>query len=110
MFAIRRVRLERINWRKWFNTSAFAANTVGTFGSSGRNALRGPGLVNFDFSTFKRIPVTERVTTEFRAEFFNVLNHANFLNPIANLSNANFGRILSAGDPRVIQLALKVVF
>jgi hypothetical protein len=95
---------------EWFNTAAFTVNTIGTFGSSGRNALRGPGLINFDLSTFKRIPVTERVTTEFRAEFFNVLNHANFLNPVANLSNVNFGRILSAGDPRVIQFALKLVF
>ena len=66
--------------------------------------------MNFDLSTFKRIPVAERVNIEFRAEFFNVLNHANFLNPVANLSNPNFGRILSAGDPRVIQFALKFIF
>lgn len=95
---------------QWFNIAAFAPNTIGTFGSSGRNAMRGPGLVSFDLSAFKRLKITERLVYELRGEFFNVLNHANFNNPTANLSNANFGKILSAGDPRVIQFAMKLTF
>ena len=59
----------------------------------------------------KRIPVTERVSTQFRLELFNALNHANLNNPFATLTNAaRFGRIESASDPRVIQVALKVLF
>src|SRR5205823_1095102 len=95
---------------QWFNIAAFGPNTIGTFGNSGRNAMRGPGLVSFDLSLFKRLKIGERLVYELRGEFFNVMNHANFNNPTANLSNANFGRILSAGDPRVIQFAMKLTF
>ena len=58
----------------WFNPQAFAAAAIGTFGSLGRNSLRGPGYVSLDLALFKNIAVTERFRLQLRAESFNVLN------------------------------------
>ena len=95
---------------RYFNIDAFAFNAVGTFGTSGRNILRGPGDVSVDAGLFKNIPIREGHRVQFRMETFNVLNRVNFGNPNANRSAAAFGRITSAGQPRVIQLALKYQF
>lgn len=95
---------------RYFNIDAFAFNAIGTYGTAGRNILRGPGDVNVDFGLFKNIPVTERHKVQFRMETFNALNRVNLGNPNANRSAAAFGRITSAGSPRVIQLALKYQF
>jgi hypothetical protein len=95
---------------QYFNTQAFARNAVGTFGNTARDILRGPGTVNFDFSLFKNIPIVEDHQLQFRAECFNLFNHANFGQPVNSFTNPNFGKILSAGSPRIIQLALKYVF
>jgi outer membrane receptor protein involved in Fe transport len=95
---------------RYFNIDAFAFNAIGTYGTAGRNILRGPGDVNLDFGLFKNIPVTERHKVQFRMETFNALNRVNLGNPNANRSAAAFGRITSAGSPRVIQLALKYQF
>ena len=72
--------------------------------------MRTPGLSNIDFSVTKVTPIGERVNTQFRAEFFNALNHANFGSPGTALGNATFGVISSAADPRIIQLGLKLIF
>jgi hypothetical protein len=93
-----------------FNVDAFAQNRAGTFGNTGRNILRGMFRENLDFGAIKNFPITERHKLQFRAEFFNILNHANLGNPNANQSAVQFGRITGAGAPRVIQLALKYVF
>jgi hypothetical protein len=95
---------------QYFGTTMFAANLPGQYGNTGRNSLIGPGLVNVDAGLFKLIPIQEKMHFEFRAEFFNLLNHANFSNPTATLISPTFGRILSAGTARQIQLALKFVF
>ncbi len=95
---------------KYFNTSAFALNREGTFGTAGRNILRAPGSVNIDMSLFKNIPLWERHTLQLRGEFFNVPNRTNLGGPNANASSSLFGRITSAGSPRVIQIALKYIF
>ncbi|HEY3838030.1 MAG TPA: carboxypeptidase regulatory-like domain-containing protein [Bryobacteraceae bacterium] len=95
---------------KYFNTSAFTVNTVGTFGTVGRNVLVGPGSVNLDCGMIKNFELVERFKLQFRAEAFNVFNHANLNNPTANVSSTNFGVITAAGAPRVLQLALKVMF
>ena len=96
--------------QQYFNTAAFAPNPLGTWGTSPRNLLRGPGFANLDFGLMKRFSVTERAALQFRAEAFNVLNRANFGNPVANLTSANFGAITSAASPRIIQFALKLSF
>ena len=66
---------------QWFNPQAFLPPANGTYGNVGRDSLTGPGLTELDFSATKNTRVTERVGLQFRAEFFNVLNHTNFLTP-----------------------------
>jgi hypothetical protein len=95
---------------RYFNIDAFAFNAVGTFGTAGRNILRGPGDATMDMGLFKNVPIREKHRVQFRMETFNVLNRVNLGNPNANRNAAAFGRITSAGSPRVIQLALKYQF
>jgi hypothetical protein len=99
----------------WFNTAAFHSAAVGTVGSSPRNFLRGPGFFNLDYSLIKSFPIPYRRLKEtqkidFRAEFFNLFNHPNLNAPVTTLTSAQFGQILSARDPRIIQFALKYIF
>jgi hypothetical protein len=99
---------------EYFNTSCFAAapaTAAGGFGDTGRNILRGPDQRNVDISVIKYFPITERVRTEFRGEFFNAFNMVSFANPLNILASANVGQIVSTSTgPRVIQFALKLNF
>ena len=95
---------------QYFNTAAFVANAKGTFGSIGRNVLLGPSRQNLDMGLLKDFPLVESIRLQFRGEAFNILNHANFGNPNGNVSAANYGRITTATTPRILQLALKVIF
>jgi hypothetical protein len=82
-----------------------------TYGTLQRNAFRGPGRVNLDLALEKRTNLTERVQLNFRAEFFNVLNHTEWQTPAtAILSSPLLGQITSTWDPRIGQLALRLVF
>jgi hypothetical protein len=74
--------------RNFLNPAAFAIPAPGTFGDLRRNALKGPDFFQFDMILAKRIPITERLNLEFRSEFFNLLNRANFANPASTLGNA----------------------
>jgi hypothetical protein len=104
----------------WFDPRAFSMPIAGTFGNAGRSAYRGPGLFNVDTSLFKRIPIRESVTLQFRAEAFNVLNRANFAFPnqvVFQGNSANYSYSESAGaitntatTSRVLQFALKLLF
>lgn len=96
--------------QEFFNTSVFSLNQVGTFGNIGKGRLRGPGLLSWDMGLFKETTIRERFNTQFRAEFFNVLNHANFADPNTSLSSPSFGQILTAQDPRILQFGFKVLF
>ena len=96
--------------QRYFNIDAFAFNALGTFGTSGRNIMRGPGQASTDFGVLKNFSVTEKQRVQFRAEFFNLFNRVNLSNPNGNRNAANFGRITGAEAPRVIQLALKYSF
>ncbi|HTU48370.1 MAG TPA: carboxypeptidase regulatory-like domain-containing protein [Bryobacteraceae bacterium] len=98
----------------WVSRSDFqeltpAANP-GQFGDEGRNAVRGPGLATVDLSLFKNFAVTESARVQFRAEAFNMLNHPNFMLPENDLASPEFGQILQAAPPRLLQLALKFIF
>ncbi|HEU0142884.1 MAG TPA: carboxypeptidase regulatory-like domain-containing protein [Bryobacteraceae bacterium] len=98
---------------RWFNTDAFRPTPVGAYGNTGRNILRGPGFANVDFSVYKNLPLPGDVEgryIEFRSEFFNLFNRVNLGMPNSNASNAFFGRILSAGSPRIVQFAVKLYF
>ena len=113
---------------KSYFTTALLAGRVGT---SGRNQYYGPGLQNYDFAAAKNFPLWarlgEQTRLQFRADFFNLFNHANFANPVGNMSNANFGKITQTvgtavqsgalsttagpmGGPRLIQLSLRLQF
>jgi len=95
---------------EWLRRAAFAPNTIGTFGNHGRNVFTGPGLANVDFGLGKEFRVNERIATTFRFEAFNALNRVNLGNPTTAQNNGNFMRITGAGEPRILQLALRLVF
>lgn len=94
----------------WFNTSVYATNVLGTFGNSGRNSLRGPGSKNVDLGLHKTFATGGGTRFQVRIEAFNAFNWVNLGNPNTSQNSANFGRITSAGSPRVMQAALRVSF
>ena len=92
-------------------SGAFTLPAQYTYGSAGRNLLRGPDLATADLSLFKNFRVLERTTIQLRGEFFNALNHPSFSNPNSVFNTAAFGTITSTStNNRQIQLALKVTF
>lgn len=94
----------------FFNTAAFV-KAGNYFGNAGRNTMRGPFVRNIDASLIKQTPLHDSVNFEFRTEFFNVLNFANFANPTSAISSSSFGKITgTVNNPRVIQFAAKVNF
>jgi Carboxypeptidase regulatory-like domain len=93
-----------------FNTAAFVAAHVGTFGNSRRNIVIGPGVNTLDMALMKHFPIHEQMNLEFRAEVFNMLNHPNFNPPGATFGTSTFGVITAAGDPRIMQFSLKFLF
>jgi hypothetical protein len=95
----------------WFNAAAFTQAAAGTFGDSPRNLLRAPGLFNLDWSMAKSFRISERFTTQFRGDFFDLLNNPHFNAPGSSVAGTStFGKISSAGDPRIVQLSLRVRF
>jgi Carboxypeptidase regulatory-like domain/TonB-dependent Receptor Plug Domain len=95
---------------QYFNPKAFGPVVTGQNGNVGRNILYGLGARTWDMSFFRDFPIHERHKLQFRAELFNIFNHANFANPVAVISNPNAGQILNAGAGRVIQFGLKYSF
>ena len=103
----------------WFNTSCFgnvgldnpADPSSYRFGNSGRMViLNAPGINNFDMALLKDTSVKERVRLQFRAEFFNAFNHPPLGTPDSAMSDSHYGWITTAGNPRQIQLALKLLW
>jgi hypothetical protein len=95
---------------QFFDTSKFVVNAVGTFGNSQKNMLRGPRYFKTDVALLKVTNVTPRFGVQFRADFFNIFNNVNFNAPNSNRSSAQFGRITSSLDPRIVQFGLKRLF
>ena len=95
---------------QWFDTTPFSAELLGVPGDVNRRFFHGPGLNNWDIALHKSTRVTERTSLELRAEFFNVLNHAQFNNPAGNFALSQFGEVTSARAPRIGQAALKFFF
>ncbi len=108
--------------REWFNAFAFGRPANGMLGNTGRNAFRGPGFTNFDFSLFKTFKFTERVNLQYRAEFFNIFNNTQWFGVVNGINvpdqsqavsletRGQSGFINTARDPRNIQMALKLTF
>ena len=95
---------------RWFNTAAFTVAPQFTIGSASRNPVRGPAYRDVDLALIRRVRIGPRYAIEVRAEIFNVLNTPPLGAPAAVLGSANFGTITTAGDPRVAQMAVKMVF
>jgi hypothetical protein len=96
---------------QWINPAAFSLPPIGVFGNTPRNAFRGPGLWNIDASLVKRNRIGDAATLEFRAEFFNLLNHPNFGQPNAAIDGPAFGTIAATATPeRQIQFGVKLGF
>ncbi len=96
---------------RWFNGDAFALPDLYTFGNAGRNILRGPKVVNLDFSIMKRFRTFEKQFVEFRSELFNSTNTPNFSTPSSTIGNASTGRIFGVTNTaRQIQFALRYEF
>jgi hypothetical protein len=83
---------------------------LGTIGNANRRFFHGPGLNNFDMALRKTTRINERVAVEFRAEFFNIFNHAQFYGPNGDFTSSAFGLVSRARDPRIGQVALKLTF
>jgi hypothetical protein len=104
--------------QQWFNRSAFlplrpasgAGGATYSFGNAGKGIIQSPGLVSTDLSLVRSFNVRDTAKFQFRGEFFNVFNHTNFNFPNVQVDNTAFGTITQAGDPRQIQLALKILF
>jgi hypothetical protein len=99
--------------KKWFDTSAFATQTVGTAGNEASDSVYGPRSRVLNVSLLKNYPVTERLSAQFRGEFFNITNTPNFGLPAGGMTTPSFGVISStAGNmtPRQMQFALKLLF
>jgi hypothetical protein len=98
---------------QYFNTAAVVQPAVGTFGTLGRNALRGPGYANTDASVSRIFPLKFRESANlmFRTEFFNLFNRPQLGQPEGRLGRATFGTITStSADPRILQFSLKLAF
>ncbi len=95
---------------QWFNTAAFVQPPPGYFGNAATGSIRGPGTVDFDMAFYKDFRIQEHHKFEFRGEFFNVFNHTNFAGVSTALGAGNFGRLTSARDPRIAELALRYEF
>jgi hypothetical protein len=95
---------------RWLNSAAFRAPAAGTHGDPVNNSLVGPNRFNVDMGLTRSFRIGGQRQVQFRAEVFNVLNRVHINNPVSALNNPNFGLITSAGDPRIIQLALKYTF
>jgi hypothetical protein len=106
----------------WLNAAAFAQPSLGTYGSAGARNLSGPASIRFDIGLTRNFAIKERQSLQLRAEAFNIANHANYCAPAFQgivpaitcpdntFNSPTFGKVLSASDPRIMQVALKYVF
>ena len=94
----------------WLNPLAFTSPAPGTYGNQGVNTLRAPGVVQVDLGISRTFDFAENKTLQLRAESFNLPNHTNPNAPVSATNSGSFGKIQSAGDPRIIQFGMKLSF
>jgi hypothetical protein len=95
---------------EWFDTTAFQAPNFGFFGTASNGTIRGPGYTSLNLSLYKSFPIYDRLNLQFRAEAFNALNHPNFNSVDTGVGSGSYGQLTNTGDPRIIELALKMSF
>lgn len=103
-------KLENPTTALWFNPADFTLPAQYTFGNSGRNILRANAYNNYDLIVLKNTRITEGKILQFRSEFFNAFNHANYSAPVTTVNLPTAGRVLGASDARILQFALKLLF
>lgn len=98
--------------KNWFNPQAFALPAIGSFGNVQKSAYRGPKYVEWDASILRNFQIAHEREIQFRAEYFDLLNHPNFADPNSAVAGAGFGSITSTGNyqPRIAQFSLKAIF
>jgi hypothetical protein len=96
--------------QNWFNTDVFSEPAPYTYGNAGRNIVQGPGYQYWTLGIFKNFVFKENYRIQFRTEFFNTFNHANFNNPDGGFDSPTFGQVLGADNARQIQFGLKFNF
>jgi hypothetical protein len=97
----------------YFNSNYFAPENLGEVGNIMRRFFHGPGLDNYNMALLKDTTIAGEKKLQFRAEAFNVFNHTQFMNPSGNFNNqvqGGFGYVTAARDPRIMQIALKLLF
>jgi hypothetical protein len=94
----------------YFSKSAFVSGPLGGFGNANRRFFHGPGFNNWDVALHKDTRIAESMAIQFRAEFFNLFNHAQFNLPNGNFNSSLFGAVTSARDPRIGQMSLKFLW
>lgn len=108
---------------EWFNTAMFAGGCttaayvgnpdcvpLGTFGDAARDIFHGPGTIQWDMSASRIFRFSERFRLQYKAEFFNIMNHANWNAPSSGLTSSTYGQVTTFGSPRLIQMSLKMTF
>ncbi len=95
---------------EWFTKAAFQQPAANTFGNAGRSLVTGPGYAITDLTIGKNFQINERFRLQYRAEFFNAFNRASLSGVGTSLGNTSFGTVTSAGEPRLIQMGLKLTF
>jgi hypothetical protein len=104
-------RVEDPTPERFFNTDAFGIPEFGRFGTSGRNVIPGPGLVNVDVALLRDFRLSERIRGQFRIDAYNVFNRPNFIAPptMQNfVDSPDFGALFVARSPRVMQLGMQI--
>jgi hypothetical protein len=103
-------KVEARSGQAYFNTSLFGPEPLGQIGNARRRYFHGPGINNFDLALLKSTKLTESKQLQFRVEAFNIFNHAQFNGPNGNVNSSSFGFVTSAREPRIMQVALKLLF
>jgi hypothetical protein len=94
----------------YFDPGSFGQSALGQEGTANRRFFHGPGINNWDFALLKNTYITERINLQFRGEFFNVFNHAQFITPYGINTLSSFGQVTQAAPSRIGQLSLKLNF
>jgi hypothetical protein len=98
------------NAAQYLNPAAFQAPATGTYGNLGIASIEGPGWVTIDMGLVRNFRIRESQALQLRGEAFNLPNHTRLDNPTTALNSSTFGKILTAEDPRIVQVAVKYTF
>jgi hypothetical protein len=95
---------------QWFNTAAFTKQAAGTFGNASRNDVLGPSIWDLDMGLWRNFSIERKADLLVRFEAFNLFNNTQLAPPVTALNSSNLGKILVAGNPRILQAAIKINF